>query len=102
VRAFPGDRSHFGVYDMAGNVSEWTSDRSGYYDLPDAGLIPVDPIISCIPGSPCTYRTTKGGGWSGSGPTQAGSPVRPASSGSQQFSSFYFPTVGFRCVHRPT
>ncbi len=51
--------SAYGVYNMAGNVSEWTADfyQENYYSLPEsAGPNPRGPISG-------TERVARGGGW---------------------------------------
>jgi formylglycine-generating enzyme required for sulfatase activity len=78
----------FGLYDLAGNVSEWVND---WYD---AGYYSSSPILNPTGPSYATYRVLRGGNWSSSG-----SDLRV----SQR--DFDYPTAqdslgryGFRCV----
>ena len=57
IGSFPEDISPYGVYDMAGNVSEWVADRWGsrYYAVsPDS--TPSGPLEGA-------YRIVRGGSW---------------------------------------
>ncbi len=69
VRSFPPDR--FGLYDMAGNVSEWTEDcwHDNYVRAPRDSAAWVNPG--------CERRVVRGGSW-GSDPDQVRSAFRIA------------------------
>ncbi len=59
VTSYTQGISAYGVYNMAGNVSEWTADfyQENYYTLPEAaGPNPKGPIGG-------TERVARGGGW---------------------------------------
>jgi formylglycine-generating enzyme required for sulfatase activity len=59
VDAYPTGVSAYGVYNMAGNVSEWVFDfyQENYYALPEAaGPNPKGPVAG-------TSRVARGGGW---------------------------------------
>jgi formylglycine-generating enzyme required for sulfatase activity len=55
VGHYESDRSPFGVYDMAGNVSEWVQDWYGEY--------PSSPQRDPSGPPSGTYRVTRGGAW---------------------------------------
>jgi formylglycine-generating enzyme required for sulfatase activity len=91
VRSFAAGNSPFGLYDMAGNVYEWTLDW--YEDHYTAGATPlVDP------GGPASGsgRVYRGGAWYFSDPNLVRNAWRysvvPTWRGGD---------VGFRCVHAP-
>jgi formylglycine-generating enzyme len=85
VGYFPTNK--FGLYDMAGNVSEWCWDSysSTYYAESDNATDPLGP-------DPGIYRSTRGGSWRDLAPTAAcyGRNAR------QPISALN--TLGFRCV----
>lgn len=89
VGAFRGDRSPEGVYDMTGNVMEWTADwfDERYY----AKMPGFDP-----PGPPDgVERVVRGGSWNDSilrAKTTTRFKVRP---------DYQDITIGFRCVKSP-
>ncbi len=56
VGTFAMDRSEFGVYDMAGNVYEWTASLSQLYDP----AVDCDDMLRMVMGR---YRVTRGGSW---------------------------------------
>lgn len=61
VGSFPKGESPYGLYDMAGNVTEWVSDyyQSDYYStLRDGASNPQGPASG-------DYRVLRGGTWSG-------------------------------------
>ncbi len=67
VGARPAGRSPYGVDDMIGNVSEWTSDCAvPYADCPGGC---VDPRVPCDPAAPPAYWdvVVRGGNFSCSG-----------------------------------
>src|SRR5262249_8732560 len=53
VGSFPGDRSSFGVLDLAGNLPEWTAD--------DYALYPGN--TSSLPDEEKTHKVIRGGGF---------------------------------------
>ena len=60
VGSYPDGVSPYGLYDMAGNVSEWVNDKYGktyYQDSPSSN--PLGPTSG-------TFRVLRGGSWSGS------------------------------------
>ena len=70
VRSFPaGD---FGLYDMAGNVWEWT--RDCYAPYPHHSGLVAEPDIQSASPAGCSYRVVRGGGWG----TSAEADVRAA------------------------
>jgi formylglycine-generating enzyme required for sulfatase activity len=59
IDSFPLGASPYGIYNMAGNVSEWVFDfyQENYYSLPEsAGPDPRGPITG-------SFRVVRGGGW---------------------------------------
>jgi serine/threonine-protein kinase len=89
VGSFPEGASPFGVFDMAGNVMEWTADWSGPYSS-----VPVtNPTGSQVNR---WTRVVRGGGWMANKDddvrTTTRTPVYP-----QQRSS----EIGFRCARSP-
>lgn len=92
VRSFPSGNSPFGIYDMAGNVIEWTIDWYGPYDS-DAGAFVQDPTGPAVPtgGSVRVYR---GGSWSYTGPSDVRVSKRSGGSPGNPYMEF-----GFRCSH---
>ena len=87
VQSYPLGNSPFGLFDMAGNVFEWTLDFDGSY--------PMSPVIDPTGEASGTLRVCRGGAWNG---TNASS-VRAAFRGG-------FPPMlrtsdlGFRCARR--
>ena len=88
VQSFPAGASAFGVFDLTGNVWEWTAD---WYAPYGAGAV-TDPR------GPATgeLRTGRGGAWGEASPTR----VRPAFR-STVASTFANTDIGFRCAHAP-
>lgn len=74
----------FGLYDMLGNVSEWTEDcwHSDYTDAPSTGGV--------WSGGDCTYRVLRGGSWGNIG-------LR-ASQRSRANPNLSYSYAGFRCA----
>jgi formylglycine-generating enzyme required for sulfatase activity len=58
--SFPTDRTPLGVFDLTGNVSEWTQDDAVRGEKPAVEPRRVDPCVS-IPGA--THRALRGGNW---------------------------------------
>lgn len=52
--------SPYGVYDLAGNVSEWVAD---YYRESYVGLTTVDPVVDTPPSGTSSPRVYRGGSW---------------------------------------
>ncbi len=86
VMSFPTPADAFGLFDMAGNVWEWTGDCYGAYSSA-AAVNPTGPTGSC------TDRVSRGGCWYGADPTVVRAAVRSISGPSSLFSG-----VGFRCA----
>jgi formylglycine-generating enzyme required for sulfatase activity len=87
VQSYPEGSSPFGLFDMAGNVWEWTID---YYDLYDsaAAVDPTGPALG-------TNRVCRGGSWS----STSTSVVRAAYRGGGM-PLVRYDNVGFRCASR--
>ena len=79
VGSYPSDKSPFGVQDMAGNVTEWTSSlyTSNYSSAPTG-----------------TARVLRGGNWH----DYASSNVRSANRYIDGPSNQYYSVLGFRCA----
>ncbi len=93
VGALGGDRTATGVVDLAGNVSEWTSNfYAPSYGAPDAS-VSVDP--SGPEASPDGLRVFRGGSWAMSVPTS----LRAATRG-RHTESVRSRSIGFRCARR--
>jgi len=85
VGSFPDGKSRFGLFDVVGNVWEWTSDWDGKYS-PDAALDPTGPKVG-------DRRVVRGGAFNGAMPSW----VRP----SQRYSDYpgtHSHAYGFRCA----
>ncbi len=88
VRGFPMGNSAFGLFDMVGDVTEWTADWHGPYP-PNSGPPGVDPTGPISgPG-----RVVRGGAWNNAGEYIVRATTRLASSPTASASA-----VGFRCV----
>ncbi len=87
VGAHPRDRSPYGVFDMAGNVSEWTAD---WYQ-PYPGSSYQSPLFGE------TYKVARGGGWSDSGHYALTHFYRAAYRLNLK-PNMVFKDVGFRCA----
>ncbi|MBN1612744.1 MAG: SUMF1/EgtB/PvdO family nonheme iron enzyme [Polyangiaceae bacterium] len=90
VGTFPTDRNRWGVLDLAGNVSEWTTDGRRYnvYRGSNDGIV-------------LTYHDYRGGSWASSRPASVSSARhdRHASNAPSDDSWYsYTPEIGFRCV----
>lgn len=72
----------WGVYDMLGNVAEWTADWLGPYK-PDKATDPRGPLTG-------QYRIVRGGSWDEQGP------IRVSERGGSFYSSSW--SLGFRCA----
>ncbi len=86
VMSFPTPADAFGLFDMAGNVWEWTGDCYGAYSAA-AAVNPTGPTGSC------TYRVFRGGSWFSGDPTYVRAAVRNYS-----YPSYQIDNVGFRCA----
>jgi sulfatase modifying factor 1 len=100
VGSMPGDRSPFGIYDMAGNVTEWLLDwcQQDYYSqTPDDGWFdPTGPVIEEPAES--DVRCTRGGSFAFA---VDGYPINIARSGSRSSSLPDYnivPDIGIRCA----
>lgn len=89
-----GDVSAAGVFDLAGNVSEWTA---GYYS---AGYEPTIAAVTVDPTGPASnaegLRVFRGGSWAMSVPTS----LRAANRG-RHTEAVRSRSIGFRCARRP-
>jgi hypothetical protein len=90
VGSFANGNSPFGVWDMAGNVWEWTNDwyDANYYATA-AIYDPVGPVNGI-------YKVVRGGGWNSTNVT-----VRSAERLGVE-PQLSFKDVGFRCVANPS
>ncbi len=86
VMSFPTPADAFGLFDMAGNVWEWTGDCYGAYSAM-AAVNPTGPTGSC------RNRVFRGGGWGDSVPSN----VRVAERNYSYPSNSGY-NVGFRCA----
>lgn len=87
VGSFPNGKSPYGVYDMAGNVMEWTHD----WYKPYLESTYVSPLFGE------KYRVVRGGGWGGSGHYVISHFYRSAYRFYLDPAARYV-DVGFRCV----
>lgn len=89
VRAFPSGNSPFGLFDMGGNIGEWTAD---WYAPYTAATLVTDPT------GPATglYRIERGGSWD----HRATPEVRAAQ---RAWNAPYYRDniIGMRCAHAP-
>jgi formylglycine-generating enzyme len=81
--------SPYGVFDLAGNVSEWVAD---YYVDSYAGLATIDPVVDSPPNGLRSMRVYRGGSW-----------AEPRLFGRTYFRMFAAPSQrsfdrGFRCA----
>jgi len=85
--------SNYGVYNMAGNVAEWTDtwhNLDSYYQKRTDGVIVEDPIGPAE--SPTQEKVIKGGSW-------VSLPVEVTTySRDQAFPNYRYYNLGFRCV----
>lgn len=88
VGSYPEGTSLYGVFDMAGNVWEWVSDkyRANYYEDPSVYSNPQGPTTSA------KLRVVRGGSWS-----DFEDEVRSANRSSEEELTRDY-TLGFRCV----
>lgn len=91
VGSFPAERVGASMFDLMGNVNEWTADWFGAYPV-DAGVT-VDPVGPASGSA----RVHRGGGWQDSVPDSCGSTTRSADSPSITFGI----QIGFRCAAAP-
>ena len=89
VQSYPGGNSPFGLFDMAGNVFEWTLDFYAFYSLPVA-IDPIGPTSG-------TTRVIRGGSWGNSSSTV----MRAASRLDNRPLARDF-NIGFRCSRGAT
>jgi formylglycine-generating enzyme required for sulfatase activity len=88
VQSFPSGVSPFGLFDMGGNVWEWSLDWYAAYS-------PSDPTDPTGPGSG-TDRVDRGGDWSVINPLYLRAATR-----SHVLPTYRDAFLGFRCVHAP-
>ena len=88
VQSFPSGNSPFGVFDMAGNVAEWTLDWAGPYSAEPA-TDPTGPLVG-------EYRSYRGGAWHLSAASMIRTPYRLADDPLYRFGWF-----GIRCARGP-
>lgn len=103
VGSYETDKSPYGVYDMGGNVTEWTNDFFGetYYQSlvfsnpqgPIASSITPDPYYSEHPAEIPEWRVVRGGSWWKSGGLLVGSSLRKFDNANTSR-----PETGFRCA----
>ena len=87
VQSYPGGNSPFGLFDMAGNVSEWTLDFYAIYTM-TAAIDPPGPTSG-------TDRVFRGGSWDGSFATVVRAAYRNGYTPSNRDNG-----LGFRCSRR--
>ncbi len=88
VMSFSTPANAFGLFDMAGNVCQWTGDNYGDYS-PSAAVDPIGPT------GRCTERVYRGGAWVDTDPTLVRAAVRNWDLPTNQNGA-----VGFRCARR--
>jgi len=91
IGSYPQGMSPYGIYDMAGNVSEWIADTYGGYPS-DSQTDPTGPDFG-------TRKVFRGGGWQSSGEHIRTTNREWAETvvGNED----YFYDVGFRCALTP-
>ena len=80
VRSFPQDRSAAGVFDLVGNVHEWTATKASYYTGNKKAISPAESKVNVF----------RGGAYS---------VAQEINATSRQWSpALQYPTIGFRLV----
>ena len=92
VRSYPSGVSPFGLFDLAGNLWEWTRDAYGPY-TGDAGSFALNPTV---PGTADSTRAMRGGSWYSTMPINVRATNRNLSAPATRYSY-----IGFRCAHSP-
>jgi formylglycine-generating enzyme required for sulfatase activity len=89
VGTYLNDLSVYGVYDMAGNISEWVED---YFSEDFYAQSPVDQPVNKTPG-PYNHRVIRG-----ASAFNSGDPGKRARVTYRMLDSSYNPYTGFRCA----